>query len=152
MLEILECLPYYLSAQYPAPQGLTHTANRPVTWTLNWRVCPVQVTPATAEKGRRPRDLEKLCQGHPRREYGQLVLAYLHQLIRNLKVWYQARGYKTFFVLNSAEHKIYLLINVKMPTLISMINTTSERLKARNVFIFQHFSFHEWLKFHIYLS
>ena len=40
-----------------------------------------------------------------------------------------------------------LLINVKMPTivgiltLISMINTTPESLKARKVFIFQHFSF-----------
>ena len=44
------------------------------------------------------------------------------------------RGYKTIFMLNSAEHEIILLINVKMPTMvgiltfISMINTTSERL------------------------
>ena len=42
---------------------------------------------------------------------------------------------KLFFMLNSVEHEIYLLINVKMPTIvgiltfISMINTTSERLK-----------------------
>ena len=47
------------------------------------------------------------------------------------------QGYKTFFMLNSAEHKLILLINVKMPTvvviltIISMINTTSERLKER---------------------
>ena len=53
------------------------------------------------------------------------------------------RGYKTFFILNSAE----LLINVKMPTIvviltfISMINTTAEILKARNVFICRYFSF-----------
>ena len=42
---------------------------------------------------------------------------------------------------DSAEHEIILLINVKMPTIvgiltfISMINTTSERLKARHFFI-----------------
>ena len=40
---------------------------------------------------------------------------------------------KTFFMLNSAEHKIFLLVDVKMPTIVgiltlmSMINTTSER-------------------------
>ena len=46
-----------------------------------------------------------------------------------------------------------LLINVKMPTifgiltLISMTNTTSERFKARKIFIFQHFCLHEQFKF-----
>ena len=54
--------------------------------------------------------------------------------------------------------KFILLINVKMPTtvgiltLISMINTTSERLKARNFFICRYFSFYEQLKFHAQLS
>ena len=50
-------------------------------------------------------------------------------------------------MLNSAEHEIDLLINVKMPTIvvgiltfISMIKT-SERLKARNFLICQYFSF-----------
>ena len=68
------------------------------------------------------------------------------------------RGYKTFSVLRSAEHEIILLINVKMPTivgiltLISMINTTSERLKARNVFICRYLSFYEQLKFRAQLS
>ena len=41
--------------------------------------------------------------------------------------------------------KFILLINAKMPTIvltfISMINTTSERLKARNLFICRYFSF-----------
>ena len=43
--------------------------------------------------------------------------------------------------------KFILLINVKMPTIvgiltfISMVNTTSERLKARNFFICPYFSF-----------
>ena len=47
-----------------------------------------------------------------------------------------------------------MLINVKMPTIVgfftfvSMIITTSESLKARKVFIFQHFRFYEQLKFH----
>ena len=54
--------------------------------------------------------------------------------------------------------KFILLINVKMPTIVgvltflSMINTTSERLKARNVFICRYFSFYEQLKFHAQLS
>ena len=46
-----------------------------------------------------------------------------------------------FFMLNSAEHQIYPVHKIKMPTIvgiltfISRINTTSERLKARNLFI-----------------
>ena len=68
------------------------------------------------------------------------------------------RGYKTFSMLNSAEHEIILPINVKMPTIvgmltfISMINTTSEGLKARNFFICQYFSFYEQLEFCAQLS
>ena len=51
-----------------------------------------------------------------------------------------------------------LLLNVKMPTIvgiltfISMINTTSGRLKARNIFICPYFSFYEHLKFRAQLS
>ena len=38
--------------------------------------------------------------------------------------------------------KFILLINVKMPTtFIKMINTTAERLIARNFFIYRYFSF-----------
>ena len=54
--------------------------------------------------------------------------------------------------------KFILLINVKMPTVvgiltfISMIHTTSERLKARNFFICCYFSFYEQLKFRAKLS
>ena len=50
-------------------------------------------------------------------------------------------------MLNSAEHKIALLINVKMPTIVGiltfirMINTTPEGLKARNFFICRYFEF-----------
>ena len=49
--------------------------------------------------------------------------------------------------------KFIMLINDKMPTVvgiltfISMINTTSERFKARHFFICRYFSFYEQLKF-----
>ena len=54
--------------------------------------------------------------------------------------------------------KFILLINVKMPTIVSiltfnsMINTTSKRLKARNFFVCRYFSFYEQLKFRAQLS
>ena len=54
--------------------------------------------------------------------------------------------------------KFILLINVQMQTIvgiltcISMINTTSERLNARNFFICRYFSFYEQLKFRAQLS
>ena len=54
---------------------------------------------------------------------------------------------KTFFMLHSTEHEMFMLIDVKMPTIvgiltfISMINITFENLKARKVYIFQHFRF-----------
>ena len=64
-----------------------------------------------------------------------------------------------FFMLSSTEHKIYpAYIYIQMPTIvgiltfISMINTTSESLKVRKVFIFQHVRFYEQLKFHTQLS
>ena len=52
------------------------------------------------------------------------------------------RGYKLFSCSTQLSMKFILLINVKMPTVvgilifISMINTTSEHLKARKDFIF----------------
>ena len=54
--------------------------------------------------------------------------------------------------------KFILLINVKIPTIvgiltfISMINTTSERLEARNFFICRYFSVYEQLKVRAQLS
>ena len=54
--------------------------------------------------------------------------------------------------------KFIMLINVKMPSIVgiltfmSLINTTSESLKARKIFIFQYLSFYEQLKFHAQLS
>ena len=70
----------------------------------------------------------------------------------------RSRGYKALFMLNSAEHEVYPAHNCcKIPTIvgiltfISMINTTSERPKARH-FICRYFSFYEQLKFHAQLS
>ena len=54
--------------------------------------------------------------------------------------------------------KFIMLINVKMPTIvgiltfISMINTKSERFKARKVIVFSIFRFYEQLNFHAQLS
>ena len=65
---------------------------------------------------------------------------------------------KTFSMLNSAEYEICsadkcLNANIfGILTFISMINTTSERLKARNFFVCWYFSFYEQLKFHAQLS
>ena len=65
---------------------------------------------------------------------------------------------KLFSYSTQLSTKFVLLINVKMPTivgiltLISMINTTSERLKARNFFICRYFSVYEQLKFHAQLT
>ena len=65
---------------------------------------------------------------------------------------------KLFSYSTQLSMKFILLINVKMPTIVgiltfnSIINTTSERLKARHFFICRYFSFYEQLKFHAQLS
>ena len=65
---------------------------------------------------------------------------------------------KLFSYSTQLNTKFILLINVKTPTIvgvltfISMINAASERLKARNIFIYRYFSVHEQLKFHAQLS
>ena len=54
--------------------------------------------------------------------------------------------------------KFIMLIKVKMQTIVGllificMINTPSESLRARKVFILQHFRFYEQLKFKAQLS
>ena len=64
---------------------------------------------------------------------------------------------KLFSYSTQLSTKSILLINVKMPTIvgiltiISMINTTSERLKDRNFFICLYFRYNEQLKFHAQL-
>ena len=71
------------------------------------------------------------------------------------------RGYKTFSCSTESTQlstKFIVLINVKIPTIvgiltfISMINTLNEILKARNIYLFQCFSFYEQLKIYAQLS
>ena len=65
---------------------------------------------------------------------------------------------KLFICATQLSIKCIMLINVKMPTIvgiltyISMINTTSEGLKATNFFISWYFNFYKHLKFHAKLS
>ena len=94
-----------------------------------------------------------------------LLLIYFHVLgfigpfilLHVNKATDQAQCYKTFLCSTQVSRKFILLINVKMPTIvgiltfISMINT-SERLKAKNFFIFLYFSFYEQLNFRAQLS
>ena len=92
-----------------------------------------------------------------------IELSYLVMLKFWLKINYSFKripGHKiilcVFFMLYSAE--LIMLIKVKMPTIVgilmfmNMISTTSESLKARKLFIFQHKSFNEQLKFHAQMS
>ena len=75
---------------------------------------------------------------------------------KHCRTW--PRGYKTFSCSTQLSTNFILLINVKMPTIvgiltfISMIDTTSEILKAKNFFSCRYFSFYEQLKFHAQLS
>ena len=68
------------------------------------------------------------------------------------------RVYKTFSCSTQLSTKFILLINVKMPTIvgiltiISMVNTTSEKLKASHFFICRYVSFYEQRKFRDQLS
>ena len=65
----------------------------------------------------------------------------------------RSRGCKTFSYSTQLSTKFILLMNIKMSTIfgiltfISIKNTFSERLKARNFFICRYFSFSEQLKF-----
>ena len=65
---------------------------------------------------------------------------------------------KLFLCSTQMSMKFILPLNVKMPTIvgiltfISMINTTTVRLKARNFFVCRYFSLYEQLKFCAQLS
>ena len=69
------------------------------------------------------------------------------------------QGYKIFLMVNSTEHELILLINVKMPTVvgilpfISRINTTTyESFKQEKSLYIQYFRFNEQLKINAQLS
>ena len=67
------------------------------------------------------------------------------------------QGYKTFSYSAQLSMEFILLINVKMPTIvgiltfISMMNTTSEIIKASNFFICRYFFVYEQLEFRAHL-
>ena len=61
-------------------------------------------------------------------------------------------GIKLFSYSTQLSTKFILIIIVGILTFISMINTTSERLKARNFFICRYFNFYEQLKFRAQLN
>ena len=44
------------------------------------------------------------------------------------------RGYKTFFMLNSAEHEFFLVINVKMPTMVGILTFMSRKNSVIGLF------------------
>ena len=89
------------------------------------------------------------------------IYSFLHYQVTELTLfqqWPPGLEVITFFSCSTQLNtKFILLINVKMPTFfgiltfISMINTTSERLKARNV-ICLYLSLYEQLKFRAQLS
>ena len=60
-----------------------------------------------------------------------------------------------FFMLNSIEHDIYhahKCLNANNCWHLNIYGHASEGLKARKVFVFQHFCFYESVKFHAWLS
>ena len=81
----------------------------------------------------------------------------LWYLVEYFKVYSTVYHRENFLSSTQLSTKFIMLINVKMPTIVdiltfvSMIYTTSESLKPRKIFIFQHLSYKK-LKFHSQLS
>ena len=89
-------------------------------------------------------------------DFGDHLCMRTNKLIRYLRPGPEV--IKLFSCSTRLSTKFILLINVKMPiivgilTFIGLINTTSEKLKARNLFICRYFSFCEQLKLLAQLS
>ena len=72
------------------------------------------------------------------------------------EIWPQ--GYKTFFVLNSTEHEIFLFINVKMPTIVGILtfmsgkNSIPDISETKKSHMSWYFYTYVHLKFHAQLS
>ena len=67
------------------------------------------------------------------------IIHYPVHISRVLTTQYRSEVIQPFSCLTQLSMEFIMLINNKMPTFISMMNTTSERLEARKVIIFQHF-------------
>ena len=57
----------------------------------------------------------------------------IEELVEERKERNCPRGYKTFFMLNSAEHEIFSVINMKMPTIVGIFIFIS-----REIFMFSY--------------
>ena len=77
-----------------------------------------------------------------------------HITVYGFEFW--PRGYKTtcIFMLNSTEHEIFLLINVKMPTIVGILTfmigknsilCLTEPKKAEFLDIYEHLKYHAQL-------
>ena len=94
--------------------------------------------------------------------FSEGVLYIQWNMILGIHYKIKSQGYKPFFPATQLSMEFIMLINDKMPTIvttivgiltfISMINTTPERLKARNFFICRCLSFFGQLKFYAQLS
>ena len=51
--------------------------------------------------------------------------------VTNTRLGDRPRGYKTFSMLNSPEHELFLFINVKMPTIIGIVTFMSEEIVVK---------------------
>ena len=75
----------------------------------------------------------------------------------NYRSQLMSRCYKTVLCSTKLSMRFFLLINVKMPTIVgsltfvSGMNTSSDSFKAK-IFNFHRFSFYEQLKFHAQMS
>ena len=103
--------------------------------------------------------LQKSFHKHLMRDYSYRTVSYM---INAFEIRVNIPLLHFYYFVNSGSTqlrtKFILLINVKMSTIdgiftfISMINTTPERIEARNFFIYPYFSFDERLKFRAQLS
>ena len=87
-------------------------------------------------------------------EYARITIIYFPPICDSYS-YLKARPQviKHFLCSTHLSMKLFiLLMNVDILTFKNRINTTHESFKARKIFIFQHWSFNEQLKFHAQLS
>ena len=93
--------------------------------------------------------------------YDHMFLQYLQLVLNCFEIPYaraQARGYTTVFMLHSIEHEFFLIINVKMPTIVGILtfmnrkNSIISLSEPKKCWISYDFYTYEHLKFHAQLS
>ena len=58
----------------------------------------------------------------------QLMYIFISLLVSEQGDVIWPRGYQTFFMLNSFKHEFFLLINVKMPTIVGILTVMSGKI------------------------